>query len=295
MNKIDFIAEVSSNHNRDIGRMKDFIYAANDSGCTGVKFQLFKIEKLFAPEILSKSEEHQKRKEWELNEEFIPELAKLAHSLNLKFSCTPFYLEAVKILEPYVDFFKIASYELLWHDLFKKCGDTGRPIVFSTGMATIEEIKETLKFILKTDCKDITVLHCNSAYPTPLIDVNLKGIQKLRDVVASIEKNNDVTIKVGYSDHVVSSGLLYRVIHHYDVDFIEFHIDLDGKGEEYSAGHCWLPAQITEVIKNINSSFEADGNGEIKPSPSEFPDRVWRTDPKDGLRPFKKMRKNFSG
>jgi sialic acid synthase SpsE len=290
MKKIDFIAEVSSNHNRDLNRMKEFIHASKDAGCAGVKFQLFKINELFSPEILEKSETTRKRKEWELPIEYIPELANLSHSLGLTFSCTPFYLEAVDILKPYVDFYKIASYELLWLDLFKKCATTGKPIVFSTGMATIEETLITLECILKTECKDITILHCNSAYPTPVKDANLSGIQTLRKMVDTLKIQKGINVKIGYSDHTVSPAVIYRVVHKYDVDFIEFHIDLDGKGEEYQAGHCWLPCQISEVITNINSGLVADGDGIFKPSPSELPDRKWRTDPSDGLRPLIKNR-----
>ena len=89
---VEFIAEVSSNHNRDLSRMKEFIYASESAGCTGIKFQLFKIDKLFSTEILEKSETHRKRKTWELPEELIPELADLTNKLGLKFSCSPFYL-----------------------------------------------------------------------------------------------------------------------------------------------------------------------------------------------------------
>ena len=295
MHKIDFIAEVSSNHNRDLSRMKEFIHASKEAGCSGVKFQLFKIDELFSPEILAKSETHRKRKEWELPVEYIPELANLSHSLGLSFSCTPFYLEAVEILKPYVDFYKIASYELLWNDLFKICGDTGKPVVFSTGMATIKEVETTLNFLLSTSVKDITVLHCNSAYPTPIKDANLAGINVLKEMINTIDNLNQIKIKVGYSDHTVSPALLYRAIHHYNVNFIEFHIDLDGKGEEYEAGHCWLPNQISEVIANVNSVLEADGEEIFEPSSSELPDRDWRADPSDGLRPLTKVRKSFNG
>ena len=114
---IKFIAEVSSNHNRDIERSFKFIDAAANSGCKAVKFQLFKLEKLFAPEILKKSPKHRERKNWELPIEFIPKLSERCKSKNIEFSCTPFYLDAVSELEPYVNFYKIASYELLWDDL----------------------------------------------------------------------------------------------------------------------------------------------------------------------------------
>ena len=295
MKKIDFIAEISSNHNCDLNRMKEFIQASKEAGCTGVKFQLFKIDELFSREILEKSETHRNRKNWELPIEYIPELANLSHSLGLSFSCTPFYLDAVDILVPYVDFYKIASYELLWHDLFERCGNTGKPVVFSTGMATLEEVENALKRLLATQTKDITILHCNSAYPSPIKDANLAGIKSLRETIKTIDNQNHIDIKVGYSDHTVSPAVLYRAIHHYDADFIEFHIDLDGKGAEFQSGHCWLPDQISDVIRNINSGLIADGDGTFEPSPSEMPDRDWRADPSDGLRPMTKVRKSFNG
>mgnify|MGYP001315415350 CR=1 FL=1 len=290
---VEFIAEVSSNHNRDLSRMKEFIYASESAGCTGIKFQLFKIDKLFSTEILEKSETHRKRKTWELPEELIPELADLTNKLGLKFSCSPFYLGAVDILEPYVDFFKVASYELLWLNLFKKCGNTGKPVVFSTGMATTDEVENTLGCLFETECQEITILHCNSAYPTPIEDANLKKIETLNTLIHSIEKPDGISIKVGYSDHTVSPAVLYRTIHHYGVDMVEFHLDLDGKGEEFKAGHCWLPEKIEGVIKNINEGIKSDGHGEFGPSKSELPEREWRSDPIDGLRPLKGIRNSF--
>jgi sialic acid synthase SpsE len=291
MKKIDFIAEVSSNHNNDLNRMKEFIYASRNAGCTGVKFQLFKIDELFAPEILKSSKTHQERKKWELNENYIPELSKLTRSLGMKFCCTPFYLEAVDFLEPYVDFYKIASYELLWEDLFRKCIASGKPIVFSTGMSTIDEVKSTMLNILEENCKDITILHCNSAYPTPIKDVNLSAINPLRKMIENLQTPLDVSIKIGYSDHTASPSVLYRVAHQHDISQIEFHIDLDGDGYESESGHCWVPEKIKEVIDNINNGFLSDGSGIFGPSESELPDRNWRADPKDGLRPMKELRR----
>jgi sialic acid synthase SpsE len=291
MEKIKFIAEVSSNHNRDLGRMKEFISTSAEIGCSGVKFQLFKIDQLFAPEILKKSEKHRARQEWELPEETIPKLAEYAHTLDLEFSCTPFYLEAVDIIDPYVDFYKIASYELLWLKLFEKCSKTGKPIVFSTGMANFNEIERALKEISKGKTEDVTILHCNSAYPTPVEDANLRVIKTLKSELSSWR--DKLNIKIGWSDHTVSESVIYRVAHKYNIDFIEFHLDLDGTGEEYQAGHCWLPNQISTVINNINTGLKADGSGKIAPSPSEMSDRIWRADPSDGLRPLLQTRAGY--
>jgi N-acetylneuraminate synthase len=116
-----FIAEVSSNHHQSLDRCFEFVDAAARIGCDAVKFQLFRVEKLFAPEILSRSETHRRRKQWELPLEFLEPLAQRSRRQGLAFACTPFDLQAVADLEPHVDFYKIASYELLWHDLIRAC------------------------------------------------------------------------------------------------------------------------------------------------------------------------------
>jgi len=155
----NFVAEVSSNHNKDIKRAKKFIETAKEVGCMSVKFQLFKIEELFAPEILSKRSELRDRIKWELPKEFLPELSEHAKELGIEFSCTPFYLEAVKELLSYVDFFKIASYELLWNDLLAECAQTDKPVVISTGMANMDEIEGAVTVLTDAGCKDLTLLH----------------------------------------------------------------------------------------------------------------------------------------
>lgn len=291
MPKTEFIAEVSSNHNKDLERAKQFIKVASQIGCTGVKFQLFKIDELFAPEILRKSPAHQKRVEWELPVEFIPVLSNYAHSFNLKFGCTPFYLKAVDEIKTYVDFFKIASYELLWTDLLTACADTKIPVVLSTGMANLDEVETALKMVSNSRSNDVTILHCTSAYPTPIEQANLSAIDTMRNIFSTTFPN--LKLKIGYSDHSVSPAVMYKAVHHYDVSMVEFHLDLDKKGEEFSGGHCWLPEDIEKVIKIVKEGETAEGNGRIEPSEIELHDRDWRADPDDGLRPLKNIRNNY--
>jgi len=279
-----FIAEVSSNHSRNIERAIKFIDCASKIGCDAVKFQLFKVDRLFSPEILKKSKQHRDRKQWELPVEFLPVLAKRCKEKKIQFSCTPFYLDAVKELNPYVDFYKIASYELLWDDLLIACALTKKPVIISTGMANLDEIKHAVDVLRKNGCEP-KVLHCTSAYPTPSSEANLSAIDTIRKVTKC---------EVGWSDHTVSPGVIHRAIHKWDAKIIEFHLDLEGKGEEFGSGHCWLPNKIREVIKQIREAEETDGNGVKEPVPSELSDREWRTDPSDGLRPFKSIRKTFS-
>ena len=281
-----FIAEVSSNHHSDLERCLRFVDVAAEVGCDAVKFQLFKVTELFAPEILKQSAEHRERVNWELPVSFLSPIAKHAEKKGLQFGCTPFYLDAVGTLLPFVDFFKIASYELLWADLAKACSKTGKPIIISTGMATLEEIKASVDVIRKSQNIDLSILHCVSGYPVPSNECNLSAIETIRQVC---------DCPTGWSDHSVSPAVIYRAINRWGASHIEFHLDLDGTGEEFGPGHCWLPAQIDEVIRTIKDGVAADGDGEKKPVPSEMDDRFWRADPSDGLRPLKSIRDVWTG
>ena len=88
--------------------------------------------------------------------------------------------------------------------------------------------------------------------------------------------------------------MIHRAIHKWDAKVIEFHLDLDGRGDEFKSGHCWLPEQIKSVIKQVRNIELADGDGIKKPALSEQADRLWRADPSDGLRPNKSIRKHFN-
>lgn len=279
-----FISEVSSNHAQNLQRSFDFIDRSADAGCAAVKFQLFKVESLFSSEALQAKPDLLKRKDWELPLDFLPKLAERCRRRGIQFSCTPFYLDAVRELEPSVDFYKIASYELMWDDLLAACARTGKPVILSTGMANMSEILHAVDVLRANGCAHPTLLHCTSAYPTPYAEANLAAIETLR---------NQTGCEVGWSDHTVEPAVIHRAIDRWGATVIEFHLDLDGEGEEYAAGHCWLPDQIGAVIQDVRKGLAADGQGVKEPVPSELPDRAWRADPSDGLRPLKSTRKTL--
>ncbi len=276
-----FIAEASSNHGRDLSRALAFVDAAADAGCDAVKFQLFKIDRMFAPEILDRSAKHRARREWELPRAHLAPLAEHCLARGIQFSCTPFYLEAVEELRPFVAFYKVASYELLVTDLLRACARTGKPIVLSTGMATMDEIVWAARTLKDAGAAEVTLLHCVSAYPTPAAEANLSAIETIRDATGC---------PVGWSDHTRRAAVIERAVHRWDARAVEFHLDLDGEGAEYAAGHCWLPDEIATVIARIRESFVADGLGFKGPQPSELSDRDWRADPADGMRPLRHIR-----
>jgi N-acetylneuraminate synthase len=224
--------------------------------------------------------------EWELPLEHLKPLAERCWARSIQFSCTPFYLEAVAELAPFVDFYKVASYELLVGDLLKACAKTGKPVILSTGMATMDEILAAGETLKNSGALDITLLHCVSAYPTPVVEANLSAIAAIR---------NATGLKTGWSDHTRAPAVIERAVHHWGASAVEFHLDLDGKGAEYAAGHCWLPEEIAPVIARIRQSFQADGVGFKGPQPSELSDRDWRADPADGMRPLKHVRLAYKG
>jgi len=287
---VKFIAEISSNHNQSLKRSLSFIDCAADIGCSGVKFQLFRLEELFAPEILRKSAEHRKRKDWELPLAFLPNLAARCRQKGLQFGCTPFYLDAVEALLPHVDFYKISSYELLWEPLLSLCAQTGKPVMLSTGMADLNEIEHAMEVLVDNGCSCLTLFHCVSGYPVPTTECNLAAITTLHNSFRN--RFSSLAVSSGWSDHSVNPGVIFRAIHRWGAKIIEFHLDLDCQGKEFSGGHCWLPKQIEEVIQTVQNGLNADGAGIKLPQQCELDDRRWRTDPIDGLRPLQATRKN---
>ena len=278
---VTFIAEASSNHAQDLSRALAFVDAAADCGCDAVKFQLFRVKELFAPEILAKSAQHRARVAWELPVAHLAPLAARAKQRGIQFSCTPFYLAAVEELEPYVDFYKVASYELLWHGLLEACAKTGKPVIVSTGMATMPEIIAAVETLKTSGARAITALHCVSAYPAPPEEANLSAMDAIRAATG---------VPVGWSDHTRRPSVIERAVHRWGASAVEFHLDLDGTGAEYAAGHCWLPDEIAPVIARIREGERADGTGFKGPVAAELSDREWRADPVDGLRPLRQIR-----
>ncbi len=133
----------------------------------------------------------------------------------------------------------------------------------------------------RAGCRDLTVLHCVSAYPAPADEANLSAIGAIRKVTG---------VSVGWSDHTRIPAVIERAVHRWDASVVEFHLDLDGKGAEYASGHCWLPHEIAPVIARIREGERSDGDGFKGPVAAELSDREWRADPIDGLRPLRHIR-----
>lgn len=251
-----FIADIGSNHNQDFERCKVLIGEAKRVGCWAVKFQLFDHKTLYRNPT---KEQLENLKRSELPIEFLPEIYNVCKNLDIKFGCTPFYEEAVNILEPFVDFYKISSFDIEREDLIEKCKSTGKFIVMSNGMGPNHKLWDT------SYKGGLAVLSCISKYPAKVEDCGL-----LKDEIQNTK---------GWSDHTKEPGVIYAAVAH-EAKYIEFHLDLsDGMGREYDHGHCWIPAEIYPVIetcKVITKSLYRAG-----PKPI---DKSLLSNSKDGMR-----------
>lgn len=201
------IAEAGSNHNRDLATAKRLIEVAAESGADAVKFQTYTAEGLysrFTPTMsyLEDSELlQQKESVWELIKrveipwEWHDELAAHAKSCEIDFLSTPFQEEAVDLLESLdVPAYKIASYEVNHLPLIEKCAATGKPLLISTGMASLGDIERALDTANEAGADQIAVMHCAINYPPEFSDLNLNAITTLASAFG---------VPIGWSDHTM--------------------------------------------------------------------------------------------
>ena len=198
------IAEISANHNNDIDRAKTLITQAYNSGAQAVKFQTYTADTTLDSDaqdftisggIWDGRKLYDVYSEGSLPYEWHEELFALAKSLGLAVISTPFDETAVDFLvELGVDAIKIASFELCHIPLLKKAGETGLPIIMSTGMGDDDEISEALSALKLSAAQQIVLLHCISSYPAQPEDSDLKRIEHLA------KKFNTM---VGLSDHCI--------------------------------------------------------------------------------------------
>ena len=203
MNNIFIIAEAGVNHNGNIEIAKQLVDAAALAGADAVKFQTFKAENLvcknagkaeYQRETTDKSEsQFDMLKKLELTPDMHEQLMDYCINKNIMFLSTPFDVESLQYLVKCgVEIIKIPSGEITNYPFLREVGKTGKRIILSSGMSALEEVRNAVQVLKDNGSKEITVLHCNTEYPTPYADVNLKAMLAIQD---------ELGISVGYSDH----------------------------------------------------------------------------------------------
>lgn len=274
MSKVIIIAEAGVNHNGDIQIAKRLIDAAVDAGVDYVKFQTFKADSLVSKSAKkaeyqsvnindSDDSQYEMLKKLELSHENHLELLAYCSERNINFFSTAFDVEGVKYLNDLgLSFFKIPSGEITNYPYLRAIALCRKPVVMSTGMCSEIEIKNALDVLIKFGLKKemISILHCNTEYPTPMKDVNLKAM-------LAIKKTFDV--QIGYSDHTLGIEVPIAAVA-MGAKIIEKHFTLDKtlSGPDHVAS--LEPMELKEMVKAIrNIELAISGDGEKVPSESE--------------------------
>src|SRR3990167_920245 len=274
MNKVFIIAEAGVNHNGSTELAKKLIDAASVAGADAVKFQTFKAEKLVSKN--AQKAEYQKQttgkaesqfdmiKKLELDEATHHELMAYCKSKNIIFLSTPFDHDSIELLDTLgLEIFKIPSGEITNLPYLRHIGKLGKRVILSTGMTDIGEIEDALDILIDAGTKkeNITVLHANTMYPTPMEDVNLKAM-------VTIGKTFDVSY--GYSDHTLGIEVDIAAVA-MGASCIEKHFTLDCAMEGPDHKASLEPDELKEMVKAIRNIEIALGSSVKKPSKSEMP------------------------
>tara|TARA_Y100000996_G_scaffold415496_1_gene410594 strand:- start:3785 stop:4780 length:996 start_codon:yes stop_codon:yes gene_type:complete len=266
------IAEAGVNHNGSIDLAKELIDVALDAGADAVKFQTFKAENLVIKD--AQKAEYQKRttdkkesqfdmiKKLELDDETHKNLISYCHSKNIIFLSSPFDIESINTLNDLgLEIFKIPSGEITNLPYLRQIGKLNKKVILSTGMSDINDIKNALDVITRegTTKENITVLHANTMYPTPMRDVNLKAMMTI---------GNTFDVSYGYSDHTLGIEVDIAAVA-MGATCIEKHFTLDKSldGPDHKAS--LEPDELKSMVKAIRNIEKALGSHIKKPSKSE--------------------------
>ncbi len=275
MKPVVIIAEAGVNHNGDINLAKELVNVAADAGADFVKFQTFKSENLVsasakkaAYQVKNTSDDmensqYQMLKKLELDIDAHQILIDYCDSRNIKFLSTAFDLESIDLLNNLgIPFFKIPSGEITNLPYLKKIATLNKPVVISTGMSSLKEVEEALNVFLDSGVnKDkITILHCNTEYPTPFEDVNLNAMLTIKD---------ELGVEVGYSDHTLGIEVAIAAVA-LGATVIEKHFTLDKKmkGPDHKAS--LEPRELFDLVKAIRNIEGAMGGSIKAPTDSEL-------------------------
>lgn len=267
------IAEAGVNHNGSIALAKKLIDIAADAGADYVKFQTFKAKNLVSQYV--EKAEYQKKssggddsqfemiKKLELDQDAHEVLIAYCEEKNIQFLSTAFDHRSIDMLEKFdIPFYKIPSGEITNLPYLRHIGRMGKPIIMSTGMSTLNEIKEALEILLTSGSKkdNITILHCNTEYPTPMKDVNLKAMLTIKE---------KFDISIGYSDHTLGTEVSIAAVA-LGAKVIEKHFTIDRKMEGPDHAASLEPKELKEMINSIRNIEIALGGKEKLPSASEI-------------------------
>ena len=271
LNNIPYIiAEAGVNHDGDVLAALRLVDVAKIAGADCIKFQAFNAEELTTKN--SPQAKYQKRYDkeknqydmllkYELTEDDLREIKKYCDSRNIDFLVTPFSPKWVDILYDIgIKTFKISSGSIRSLDLLQKIGKTRLPVILSTGMSTMNEIKKAVYILRKNGCKDLFLLHCVSLYPVKVEKINLFSMHLLKD---------KFNVPVGFSDHTkeIFTGELAIAA---GAEIIEKHFTLDRRAKGPDHHMSLSPPELKDYIKKIRRAYIICGKRMKQPLKKEL-------------------------
>lgn len=244
------IAEAGVNHNGKIELALDLVDAAAEAGADAVKFQTYATERLVSPETSTpeyqrrsgETDQYQMLKRYELSPEEFEDIAEYCNERDIEFVSTPYDRDSVGLLADLeVSRIKIASADIINKPLLKKAGRSGREVILSTGMASVEEMAQAVDWVREAGAEDIALLHCVSAYPTDPEDLNLRFMESLDGIF---------DLPVGFSDHTLGLVAPLAAVAR-GARIVEKHITLDKSMEGPDHEASIEPEELGRLVSEI--------------------------------------------
>lgn len=269
-NGVFIIAEAGVNHNGDINLAKKLIDVAKEAGADAIKFQTFISEKVVsrhAPKAeyqnkntSSKESQLEMVKKLELSFDEFVELSEYCRKKDIEFLSTAFDFDSIDFLNSLeMKRWKIPSGDITNLPYLIKIAKLGKPVILSTGMSTMEDIRAAVSILKENGSGEITVLHCTTEYPTPYDDVNLKAMNTIQI---------EFDVAVGYSDHTLGIEVPIAAVA-MGATVIEKHFTLDRNMEGPDHKASLEPNELKAMVNAIRIVEVAIGSGEKKPAESE--------------------------
>lgn len=271
MSRIYIIAEAGVNHNGSLEIAKKMVDAAKDAGADAIKFQTFKAENIVTKNAAKAdyqvkntgedTSQYAMLKKLELSCADFEKIKAYCDDSGIEFLSTPFDLESIDFLQEIgIRFLKIPSGEITNFPYLRKIGQTGMPVIMSTGMSTLEEVGEAIRVLREYGSNEISLLHCTTEYPAPLDSVNLKAMQTMAEAF---------NLPVGYSDHTSGIAVSVAAVAMGAV-IIEKHFTLDRSMEGPDHKASLEPDELKAMVQSIRDVEMAMGTGEKGLSYSEL-------------------------
>lgn len=252
------VAEAGSNHNGQLNVALALIDAAADAGADAVKFQTFEAKRLY-PKSAGQSDYLRDEtpifdiiQAMEMPPEWLPVLHARAKARGLGFISSPFHEEAVGVLDPYVDAFKIASYELTHAPLLREVARRNKPVILSTGASKLDEVEVAVRTLREAGCEALVLLQCTAAYPAPPESVNVRALVTLRE---------RFQVASGLSDHSEAPEIAPMAAAALGAVMVEKHYTLSKRLPGPDHAFAMDPAGLKAMVEGVRAIERVLGTG----------------------------------